>query len=302
MELKLPNNTTSSTQQHPLLMQLAFLLFLIILSSGFGSGLVQLLGKWWEMDYLSIIGKLVGDTPVSEKDYVRVCLGISQLFTFTIPALLFMIVLAKEDSLLQLKLHKTPLFKTLLLGGLFILLLFPFTQWVYWLNQQIPLPEWAINQEDLINGAIGSLLKVDYSYELVTNLIVIAMLPALGEELIFRGIIQQKLATFWQQPHLAIWATAIIFSSIHLQFQGFFPRLLLGAALGYLFKWTRNLWVPIFAHFVFNASQILVQHFSYTQEQAAFNLEEMEQFPVWVTVLSMGFLYIVYKRVKSEEC
>jgi len=120
-------------------------------------------------------------------------------------------------------------------------------------------------------------LKVDYSYELLLNLVVIALLPALGEELIFRGIIQQKLAASWQQPQLAIWATAIIFSSIHLQFQGFFPRVLLGAALGYLFMWTRNLWIPIFAHFVFNASQILVQYFFYQQEETTWSLEDMEQ-------------------------
>jgi len=152
MELKPPDNVSPATQQHPLLIQFILLLFLIMVSAGFGSGLVQLLGSWWAMDYLSIVSKLITDSPVAEKNYIRGCLGISQLFTFTVPALLFILILSKKDRWLQLKLNQRPQFSALILGGLFIVLLFPVAQWIYWLNQQIPLPAWAIQQEDLING------------------------------------------------------------------------------------------------------------------------------------------------------
>ena len=105
------------------------------------------------------------------------------------------------------------------------------------------------------------------------------------------------------KPHLAIWLTAFIFSTIHFQFYGFIPRLLLGAYLGYLFYWSRSLWLPILAHFLHNALSILVE---FTLAGRGILTDEMEftqvkgSIPlliscVVVTFISLAFMWRIQK-------
>jgi hypothetical protein len=97
---------------------------------------------------------------------------------------------------------------------------------------------------------------------LAFNIFLIALIPAFGEELFFRGavqgIIQEKM-----NVKFAIWITAIVFSAIHMQFYGFLPRMLLGAFFGYLLFWSENLWLPIAAHFTNNAVAIVFYYLKY---------------------------------------
>lgn len=258
MELKQPKPLLPPSTNSPIL-QLSMLFFLIIICSGVAGGLVQLIGQWLGLDYTTSTTTLLPSSSIEEKNFIRISLAISQVMTFLVPAILFMWILYRNRSWLQLRMANIPSMKATLLSGLLMVLLLPIVQWVYWFNHQLPLPDWAIQQESLINNIINSLLHISTSYELVINLVVIAVLPALGEELVFRGVIQQKIGE-QISAHGAIWITAILFSAIHLQFQGFLPRMFLGAALGYLFYWSNNLWVPIFAHFIFNASQLMIQY------------------------------------------
>jgi membrane protease YdiL (CAAX protease family) len=84
------------------------------------------------------------------------------------------------------------------------------------------------------------------------NVLMMAILPAFGEELLFRGVLQRQFHKIVGNPHMAIMLTAIIFSAIHLQFLGFFSRAILGMLFGYLFYFSRNIWLPIIAHFINN--------------------------------------------------
>ncbi|MDB4655998.1 CPBP family intramembrane metalloprotease, partial [Flavobacteriales bacterium] len=72
--------------------------------------------------------------------------------------------------------------------------------------------------------------------------------------------LQSGLQRFWKNPHLAIWVTAVVFSAVHFQFLGFVPRMLMGAAMGYLFFWSGNLWYPIMAHFTNNAMAVVLSY------------------------------------------
>ena len=92
----------------------------------------------------------------------------------------------------------------------------------------------------------------------IINLFIMAILPAIGEEMLFRGIIQRYFINIIKNYHIAVWITAVIFSLFHLQFYGFIPRLVLGALLGYMMVWSGNLWVPITAHFFNNAFGVTV--------------------------------------------
>lgn len=131
-------------------------------------------------------------------------------------------------------------------------------------NAQLTLPErfgelerWMMEQEKQLEVITLQILADISIAGLFANLLVIAVIPAIGEELLFRGALQQILVRWFRNPHVGIWVAAIIFSAIHLQFYGFLPRMLLGALFGYLYYWSSNIWLPIFAHFVNNAGVLI---------------------------------------------
>jgi uncharacterized protein len=92
----------------------------------------------------------------------------------------------------------------------------------------------------------------------MVGVVIIAIIPAVGEEFLFRGVLQNKLDRKGQSGHVAVWITAIIFSAFHFQFYGFLPRLILGALFGYLYLWSNNLLYPILAHFINNGFTLLM--------------------------------------------
>jgi membrane protease YdiL (CAAX protease family) len=100
-----------------------------------------------------------------------------------------------------------------------------------------------------------------------------ALLPSLFEEFLFRGTLQPFLTKWFVNKHIAIIVTAFIFSAIHLQFFGFFPRFLLGIYLGYLFLWGKSLWLPILAHFLHNAISLILDSVA---QQKGIDLESVE--------------------------
>jgi uncharacterized protein len=99
--------------------------------------------------------------------------------------------------------------------------------------------------------------------KLAANMLCMALVPAVFEEMFFRGALQGLIAKRLRNHHLAIWAAAFIFSAMHFQFYGFVPRLIMGAFMGYLYVWYGNLWMPIIAHFANNAAAILVYFLVY---------------------------------------
>lgn len=88
-------------------------------------------------------------------------------------------------------------------------------------------------------------------------LIAVAFLPALCEELAFRSVYQPLFVRSTKRLHLGIWIGAAFFSAIHMQFQGFIPRMLIGGGLGYLVVWSGSIWPAVIGHFVNNAGTIL---------------------------------------------
>ena len=139
--------------------------------------------------------------------------------------------------------------------------------------------------------------------DLAVNLILIAIIPALAEELLFRGCVQQVMKEWFRNVHVAIWVTAFIFSFIHFEFYGFLPRLLLGAMLGYLFYWSGSLWVPIIAHTLNNGLQVLLSYL-YDHGMIAFNINSDEAVPVYLILVSIvmgaGLLY-AFKRISDQR-
>ena len=148
-------------------------------------------------------------------------------------------------------------------------------------------------------------LKMDNIGDLLFNLFLIAIIPAIGEEMFFRGVIQKKLKNILRNPHIAILITSFIFSAIHMQFFGFLPRFFLGMVLGYLFYYSGNLWMPIIAHFINNALAILLMYLPFAKkiDTDISQLEKTEISMIQATfflIIVLFFIYL-YKQINGKE-
>lgn len=135
------------------------------------------------------------------------------------------------------------------------------------------LQAWLETREQSAAHYTELFLQMDNVGLLALNLIMIALLPALGEELIFRRIVQPMILQRTGHQHLAVWLTAAVFSAIHFQFFGFVPRMILGAGLGYLYLYSGNIVYPIIAHFMNNGLAVMMAYF----EQRGWGRENMSQ-------------------------
>lgn len=245
---------------YPPLVVLLFLIVAMIFSGMLSTGLVMIYSHLKGVDLQVILQNLNEDSPFSDRHFTRMVNLISHFMTFTLPVIVVSIFLYQKEWLAKLWLNKKVPFGKVIIGVILILSAFPIVQFTYWLNQQIPLPEWAIAMENSAEGMVKGLLVMDSFGELLFTLFIVAVLPAVGEELVFRGMVQSQIQAMTKNGHLAVWITAICFSAFHLQFVGFLPRMLLGGILGYLFLWSKNLWIPILAHFAVNSFQVIGQY------------------------------------------
>jgi membrane protease YdiL (CAAX protease family) len=181
-------------------------------------------------------------------------------------------------------------------------------------NAEFPFPEafgiadWIKQAEE--QGAVITkvFLKADNVRVFLLNVLIMAFLPALGEEIFFRGMIQQYMTKAVKNVYIAIVITAIIFSAFHFQFMGFLPRMLLGIILGCIFVWSKNIWLAVFAHFLNNGAAITLD---YLNQRGIINEEQLESVAsdnVLVVVLSLVLLgmlmFVLYKqneRAKALE-
>ena len=121
--------------------------------------------------------------------------------------------------------------------------------------------EWMRSKEDDAARITEAFLKVETLRGLAFNLFMVALLPAIGEELLFRGVIQKIFTRMTKNAHWGIWISATLFSAMHVQFFGFVPRMLLGALFGYLLVWSGSMWLPILGHFLNNGLAVLALYF-----------------------------------------
>lgn len=196
-------------------------------------------------------------------DMMRLLQLISAIGTFLFPALA-LAWLCSSNPKEYLSIGKMPKGHILLLTFLCVFLLTPSISLTGLLNKQMELPSfmepiesWMRSQEETAEQLTLKLLAGGGIITLFFNLIVIAVAAGVTEEFLFRGALQRIIGNWTHNHHIIIWSAAIIFSAFHMQFFSFLPRMLLGAYFGYLLYWTRNIWIPVFAHFVNNAFAVI---------------------------------------------
>ena len=190
----------------------------------------------------------------------------SAIGTFIIPPFI-LAWLFSVRPLEYLSLDRSTQKNSLFLVAIIMVVATPLVNFLGETNAQMHFPEflkgveeWMRDSEKKAAELTKIFLDMKTPGDLFFNLFMIALLPAIGEELVFRGVVQKIFHQWSRNAHVAVWTTAILFSAMHMQFYGFMPRMLLGAMLGYMLVWSGSLWLPILAHFINNAGAVVLTY------------------------------------------
>lgn len=226
----------------------------------------------------------MSDAGLSQPNYDRLLLMTVHVGSFILPA--FVVARLFESSGRELLSLKPPASRTaLLLLPLIMFFAFPVINALYAWNMTFDLPQVLVEQEEVANDMLDSILTMNGWLDYILAYLAIALLPAVGEELLYRGVVQHYLMKLGRNPHISILVTAMIFSAMHFQFMGFVPRFALGLILGYLCFWSGSILPGMILHFINNAwgvtVQILLQKEVVSQEADTYG-EEISWIPVLI--------------------
>lgn len=250
---------------HPIVQLL--LLIGLCLSSG---GLFALIALKSAESVTGIAGTLVADWLQTLDPmyipYIWWVQSLSAFGVFVLPGIIWAYYYDYDTPWQPLGLHIRQKPTIWLYVGILVIVISPLIYWIYGINQQMELPEaWSALEasmktaEEESEKTIKLLLSATGTQAFLINILVIAILPAVGEELLFRGVLQNIFRGLFNNPHIAIWLGAILFSALHMQWYGFLPRLLLGAMFGYIYFWSGSIMLSIFAHFINNGAAVAVE-------------------------------------------
>ncbi|OQX74194.1 MAG: hypothetical protein B6D61_11810 [Bacteroidetes bacterium 4484_249] len=195
----------------------------------------------------------------------------------------------------------------LMLSVLLIFVSIPVINWMVEINQQMNLPDfmkgienWMRESEDKTNKLTEIFLNVNTINGLIINLFIIAFLAAVGEELLFRGVVLRLILEGTKSIHLAIILSSVLFSAIHMQFYGFLPRAILGILFGYVFILTDTLWIPIILHFIFNGITVVAAYLFnkglISTDIDSIGTSNSSMIIIGSFVLMIFFLFLLYRK------
>ena len=205
----------------------------------------------------------------------------------------------------RMSLNKCLTLKQCLIAFFFAVAALPMISMLAEWNKGMELPSFLASVEEMMRQMEESakvlterFLNTSSAGMMFTNLFVMAFLPAMCEEMLFRGWLQRILVARVNY-HVAIWVVAFVFSAIHFQFYGFVPRMLIGAALGYLYCYTGSLWAPIIAHFTNNAMAVVTAFLSYN-DYTSIDFDLIGTGDTWyLSVASVAVCLALMCRLKS---
>jgi len=222
-----------------------------------GKGLF-LLVCWWVL--LTVAGSLVmGFIGSDSTASLRWMIIVQDLAVFILPVVLTVII-ASATPWKYIGIDSSPSGKMTALTTVSAIASIPAMNRLVTWNESIHLPEsWSSlenllrNSENAAQAMVQQIMGGSTVWDLIAAILIVGILTGISEELFFRGALQRLLQSKFGNKHLAIWSAAFIFSAVHLQFFGFFPRLLMGAYFGYLVVWSGSLRLSMFAHALNNS-------------------------------------------------
>jgi len=257
---------------------------------------------------LSVLEKASSSLGNNDLAFMRYVLIIQDFSLLIIPSIIILMFMRPEPSG-KVPGLEVPHLKEIGLVVILTFCLFPVTSFTGQINSAMHLPDWLsgveqwmADKEDKADHVIDLLVESNTFPIMIMNLLTIALMPAIAEELIFRGVFQKIFTNLFRSGHFAVWFTAFLFSAIHLQFFGFIPRFILGLVFGYLFLWSGTLWLPVISHFVNNAFPVILSYF-----QGIEKLNAPANTPLWKQALALPvpivviFIILFYFRNKDTS-
>lgn len=172
------------------------------------------------------------------------------------------------------------------------------------LSQMPSLNEMANKLESTYNDQVTAISNLKSWPEFLIALVIMAFLPAMFEEIYFRGVIQNLFVRWWKLPVMAIIASSLIFSLVHMSVYLFLSRMVLGFVLGWMYYRSKNIWVNIFAHFINNA-MALTALFWYNLNKKPVTPDKIDpRFTVWTGLIALFFtcfLFYAFEAVSKKK-
>lgn len=211
--------------------------------------------------------------------YINLSITTQNILTFILPVVITMAFISPKP-LEFIQIGNRPSLKSILMMIALYIAMTPALNYIVEWNESLSLPEsmkaietWMRNAEDSARAVTDKILNEN---NIILSILLVGILTGLSEEVFFRGGLQRILLSRPINAHVAIWVTAFIFSAMHFQFFGFFPRLIIGAFFGYLAYWSGSLWTAVFAHALNNSTVIVATAIS---TRYSFNLDTLGTVP-----------------------
>lgn len=307
MNIDNPADTTSKTNHwFNLLMIVVYAIIGLFL--GNFVGLIAVL-PFYGFDPMEALVQITNVNNPDSRLPLMIMQGLTALFAFILAPYWF---LQKYKTSTLTKLFTTPsdfVLPAAIVVAITISFMFVNSIFIEW-NQAVDFPEaldwfeqYAMEQEETLEKVTIFLTSFDNFWQFLIAFVVIAIIPAVGEELLFRGIIQNEFFNATKNIHLAIWGSAFFFAFFHLQFYGLVPRMLLGALFGYLYYWSGSLTYASIAHFV-NNGFTLGMLYLHQRGLISFDIQETESTPLETVVIFFiigGILTYIFVRYHQKK-
>ncbi|ARS42021.1 CPBP family intramembrane metalloprotease domain-containing protein [Sphingobacteriaceae bacterium GW460-11-11-14-LB5] len=296
--------TPNKEEINPFLQLLLLLFYAVIGGLVFGILAIAIVLMMYGLGIVSNLDMLLAGDPKYIGGF-KVIQILSSIGTFILPPIA--LALTERKKVTEFYLFRQPKFLLVVLVLAIMILSMPFMEWTVIWNQKMVLPDflhqieqWMKEKEAIAMKMTIQLITVRSNFDFIVNLIMIAVIPAVGEELMFRGGVQRSLNRAFENPHVAIWLSAIIFSAIHVQFYGFVPRMLLGAGFGYLYYFSGSIWYAMLAHFINNAYAVCAAFYMQKHHMPLDKADEPIGFPWYGYLISAIITIALFKFFKDS--
>lgn len=218
-----------------------------------------------------------------------------------------------ENVSQYLKLNVSPKQMSVILVAFVMITAIPIINFLAEINSKLILPDCLYSFEQWMKKSEFNAQKITQAFMstnkitgLFINVFVIAIIPAIGEELLFRGVFQKIFINMTKNVHWGIIIAAVLFSGMHMQFYGFIPRMLMGVFLGYLLVWSKTIWLPIIAHFVNNCFAVVYLFFSESNDISK-NIDNVGKnydtivYLIFSVLIVTYLIFLIFKQESSRK-
>lgn len=250
--------------------------------------------------------------PLTEEKRAAILMlqGLGAIGGFIIAGLVYLVIVERIQLSALFNSKQMNLWAVILTVVIVISFMFVNTVFIEW-NMNLTFPgfmsgfeEWAREKEEELKLVTDFLTEFGSFSQFIIVFLVVAVIPGIGEELIFRGILQNKFHLIFKNIHVAILVTAVLFSGFHMQFFGFVPRLFLGILFGYIYYWSGNLWYPILGHFVNNGFTLILIYL-YQAGHIGIDIEVQDAYPLNIilifSVITIYMLFSFWKQFHYQK-